>query len=333
MSTENANVCPTEKAGKQQPDNFFLIEFNEPDENAIEKVLKDTAMPPMPPPATGKLCECSGTVSGANGQFLQAVYLKNVAGQNIEITVEETLQSPYYANGNFASLAIPVNWTYPGQLPVAQGPAGSELWNTVRSVSLIFRPGSMGMELVLPHQTKKISYKGKGVDTCTAVFAAEEAPAFASTVSSFGATPTDRDPVDRDGDWLLYRNLSVSDFGAGSRLMQHGAPLRGHTVAFAAANVNWRRGQRRITYINRAAGESIVAIGPTVWFAGAPLSCVMVGQPTMNRLQSVIGSECRNNPEVIHMNADDDIYAQVNFDFNDFTSRAGGFDLWVKVID
>ncbi len=298
------------------------LSLTDPDDSEIEKVKKYS----IPGSTQGDLCVCSGTSTGETGDFLQMVFFKNVQGENQTIAVADVLQSPYFKSIG-ESLNAPVDWTHNAAIPAWHGPSGSEAWNTLRAVSVIYRNGSMGMEIILPHASDIASYKGLGVDSCTGGQKASPAAAVPK------ASSDDREPADRDGDWLLYRGLSVSGFGRGSRLVQHGLPLRARTLAFAAANVHWQRGQIRRTEISRAAGESVIATAPTCFFPGAPLSCLVLWQIGSTAVKSVIASECRQQPDIKHLLTNDEIYVQVNFDFNDFTSRTGSFDLWVKVID
>lgn len=306
------------------------ITLNEPDAGQIENVKKP---PMMPGSTTGNLCLCGGITHGAIGDYLQAVYFTNVQGQNQVIDPKSVLNSPYSKQVS-QSLNAAVTWTHNAAIPVFQGPSGSETWNTLRATAAIYRPGPMGMTLVDPPPSDIVSFKGLGVDNCPAAATASSVAGSTSvTFAPSFASPNDRSPADRDGDWWLYRGLSVSGFGRGSRLMLHGQPLQAKTLAFAAANVHWQRGQVRTTEISRAAGESVIASGPFVFFAGAPLSCLVVWQIGNPPTKSVIASECRQAPDIKHLTADDEVYVQVNFDFNDFTSRTGSFDLWVKIID
>lgn len=329
VGDDSADVVGQDQSKKYAPEPFvdFLINVAEPDEGEPEEVVINSFT------GTDFLCSCHGTVTGSANQMVAFVYVKNVLAKNADISESDVLASPYYLDMHFQSLSSPVSWEINGQIPAAQGPKDNELDNTMRCLAVIYELDGSGMLVTAPNQTRRVRYLGQGVESCSEKAKAKAKPLAALSRSAAVASPPDRDPVERDGEWLLYRSLSVSEFGPGSRLMQHGAPLRGRTVAFAAANVNWRRGQRRITYINRAAGEPIIGTGFPVWFPGAPVSSVLVLQQSNLRQRSVIASECRDSPVILNLDGDEDIHVQVNFDFSDALSRAGGFDLWVRVID
>ena len=201
---------------------------------------------------------------------------------------------------------------------------------------------------LLPLDRTNIQFKGVQVSSCPVVqqIVAKAGAAAAATPTPTIVDSSERHPTDRDGDWLLYRGLSVGLPGMGSVLMLDGKPLRARVAAFSAANVLW---QHSIEFplglvwssgvVQRAVGELIPAdatlagAGLTRYFTpGAPRYSIVVSQQTSSKSSvHVMASECREHPDFVHLNPAEEIRVQVNFDSFE-NVRTGEFDLWVKVV-
>ena len=158
------------------------------------------------------------------------------------------------------------------------------------------------------------------------------------------------EPIDRVKDWLLYRIVNVvrspegsaSVADAGPVLMLQGAPLRARVAAFAAGNVCWRHSLETPEgtvwsggVVRRAIGDLIPA-DENFLFHCAPQNSIVVSQPSrvppFATKVNVLASESRSSPDYFHLDPEEVVRVQVNFDLRE-NVRSGQFDLWVKVID
>ncbi|MEK6257204.1 MAG: hypothetical protein AABP62_01175 [Planctomycetota bacterium] len=297
----------------------------------------------MPSMDKGFLCRANGNVSVPAGESLEGVYLKVVKGKapgTVLPTDQEVIDG-------YDKLSRNATWNFDGLLPAWAGPNATKVDNTLcavkRTQKFVMTP--------TPHfepfiDRENVPFKGVQVTSCPpmAIAAATAAPVAASPIP----TPVDaseRHPTDRDGDWLLYRGLSVAMPGMGNVLMLDGKPLRARVAAFAATNVLW---QHSIEFpmgmvwssgvVRRAVGElipaddTIIAGIPRYFSPGAPKYSVLVTQQTASKpFVHVMASECRERPDFVHLDPTEDIRVQVNFDIFE-NVRTGEFDLWVKVV-
>jgi hypothetical protein len=174
----------------------------------------------------------------------------------------------------------------------------------------------------LPPDRSDIPYKGKRVDMC-------------STASAHLATPpsgfASKDVSPTDSDWLAYRNMAVDLLFFGNRLMRNGIPLRARTLAVSAFDVDWQYGTVRPSIVRRPTGE-VAAASDGWFFKNAPEAAIVVWQGD-KRTRHVVASECRETPDLVDLDPDQDIHVQVNYAWEDILARRGSFGLWVKVID
>lgn len=307
---------------------FETKAITNPVAGSVRNVKKDPSS--GGPVTTGKLCVCTGEYTPNPGEFLVKVYLKSMPGNGVSIPYsgyfswpDQVTPSPLGSN----------TWSYPEQLPASIVPDSSGFaWNTVRVVYMVYINGTTVP--LDPPPTMSLSYKANPVNQCAQVEGGVEVAKDDETVShiaQFAPIPAvDRDPAEREGEWLLYRSLSASRLDLGTRLMLNGEPLRARTLAVAGANVNWCRELPHVAYVRRAAGEPTVT--GTSFLPGAHLGAVIVSQSRAD-IHSVVESDCRNDPTIVCCVDTDDICVQVNYNSQSFNSRSGSFDLWVRVID
>jgi hypothetical protein len=305
----------------------------------------------MGPAPFGLLCSASGTVLPPSGLLFDGLYFKiGRIGQTwtcpqVVAFPDKTLsRADLYGSG---PTNVTASWNMDQQFTADCGPAGSEPTNHlyVVSRSFAFNPSNP----MNPYQEKLecnnagTPFKGRSRTECgrsaarstSAASVPDRAPATATPLPSAG-------PSDTDGDWLLYRDLSVSSHFYGTRLMRHGSPLRAKTIAVAAANVDYSFSPpsspsfpavRR--HVRRAAGDlKFEPFRPSPWrFPDAPANGIAVWQHAVGLQEHAVASECRTRPDFIHLESEQDILVQINYlSFVQNTYR-GSFDLWVKIID
>jgi hypothetical protein len=331
-------------SSKKEPKNrLFLVHVDIP---AANDVVDVKAMGPAP---FGLLCNASGTVLPPTGPYFDGLYFKiGRIGQTwtdaqVVAFPDKTLsRTDLYGNG---PTNVTVNWTLNQQFMVDCGPAGSEPTNRlyVVSRSFAYNPSNPMNPYQEALEHDDTTFKGLRKPDCgraSATTTVSVSPAFAEA-----AAPTplpSAGPSDTDGDWLLYRDLSVSSHFYGTRLMRHGSPLRAKTIAVAAANVEYSFSPpsspsfpavRR--HVRRAAGDlKFEPFRPSPWrFPDAPANGIAVWQHAVGLQEHAVASECRTRPDFIHLESEQDILVQINYlSFVQNTYR-GSFDLWVRIID
>jgi hypothetical protein len=264
-----------------------------------------------------------------------------------------------YPSGN---TTVQANWNMNVQLTADCGPNGAELRNTlyVVSRSTTYDP----MNIANPYQDvlepATTPFLGRQVQACSrgggpstppraqgedatkdaahdSPLEAEESGERASS-AAFTSTALKVGPIDSDGDWLLYGELTASNFFWGNRLMRQGVPLRANLIAVAAVNIDWSYdfispftpGHR---HVRRALGDLSIQPYPAVRFPQAPQNCIMVWQNNALGREYIVDSECRQRPNLIHLDPQQDVLVQVNHHNILQRTYTGSFGLWVKIVD
>jgi hypothetical protein len=318
---------------KAKDEKIFLNEIFHPAEGENVPVKRPMTMPGFPsdPNQPGTLCvPCTGKVTRSG--YLYGIYIRCQKG-----TWQDTNPSGanYFPNSdvtsNSQSVYIPVGmsvtsytWSSSTAGPVAAWGADTSgnTKNTIKSVASFFPMGSGSSE-----DTDLKHFDGTWVDTCPAIRpAAAAAPAALDTVEPmFG-------PTQKDGDWLLYEGLPVSAIGIGNLLSRHGTPLQASVLAVAAARVYWCSRLPNGTVVRRPCGD-LVPTGVASPFAKMSRNALIIHQA---QHRHVLVSECRDKPDLIHLNRDASFRIHVNFESPVLPTAGlldGSYDLWVKVID
>jgi len=306
----------------------------------------------------GTLCQAYGPVSVPSGFTLVGVYAKVVQG------VSFPHKSTIYPTGYDAvdSVCAGGNWNLNKQLTAFANsttmPAAPNNKITIVTVSRRYIPNSSPPDYELstvPTNAEFFAVQGACPIAMPAALS-ERIPECKGEVSteflneSFIAGLHSIEPIDRVEDWLLYRMVSAERFRedqapiayAGPVLMLHGEPLRARVAAFAAGNICWRHSLESSDgtvwfggVVRRAIGELIPA-DSNFLFRGAPRNSIVLSQPShvppFATSVNVLASESRSNPDYFHLDPEEVIRAQVNFDLRE-NVHSGQFDLWVKVID
>ena len=155
--------------------------------------------------------------------------------------------------------------------------------------------------------------------------------------------PIDTFPVDIQDDWLRYQIFQPSS-PQGNRLMipgldmdedgkLHPIPLRARQLAVVASNVQWRPDSRRPILIQQPQGLPDFGdrdLGP-IRFPGLPKFSSVICQYG-DRTNSVLTSQCRQNPQHVLLNSNLDVLFQTNVGVDGFEQRQGIIELWIKVV-
>jgi hypothetical protein len=287
----------------------------------------------------GQLCKCNGTVLPVGVSF-DGIYLK-IGTNGQTFTPAQVVAAPdavisaseIYPSG---STGVAANWNRDTRMQSSCGPAGSEPSNTlfVASRCFDFTPSPPHyVEVLEPSNTP---FKGKAVNACAAI-ARRNSLAKSEIPTTDAGEGVPASPIDSDGDWLLYGGLSVSNHYYGNRLMRNGNPLRARVLAIAAADVNWSHdlasGSR--WNVRRPAGDmAFEPLRPSPWrFPNAPTNSLVVWQKQAGLPERVLSSECREQPDLVHVDPDEDLFVQVNYHAVFQRTLRGAFGLWVKAID
>lgn len=179
----------------------------------------------------------------------------------------------------------------------------------------------------IPPEFADVEFRGRRVLSCTRPIESVLTPAVTNLPD---ITPKEVGPKEVTDQVLEYRDLSVTNFSLGNRLMRHGEPLYASRIAVSAFNVEWRYGQV-IPWLTKPLGEFEPAtIG---WsFQGLPKGAIVIWQGDVRR-KRVVSSEHPDAPDIMVLDPSRPIYVQVNYAFADIRDRAGSFGLRVRVID
>jgi len=313
---------------------LFSNEISHPAEGDKLDVKVPLSMPPMPPDPNqpGTLCiPCTGIATRSNA-YLYGIWIRCLKGvwqdtnpsnpnyfPNTDVT--SSSQSVYIPVGAFVS---PYAWTTPAaSVPAWGADSTGNTKNTIKSVANYYTmAASAAQDSDLKH------FDGNWVNVCSPAKAVDADV----TLDAMAAPEPMYGPTQKDGDWLLYEGLPVSAIGAGNLLSRHGAPLRASVLAVAASRVYWTSILSNAAVIRRPCGD-LVASGFASPFAGMPRNALIVHQP---QHRHVLMSECRDKPDLIHVDRNTDIRLHVNFESPVFPTAGllvGSYDLWVKVID
>lgn len=142
------------------------------------------------------------------------------------------------------------------------------------------------------------------------------------------ATPT------QDGlqDWLLFQQGRVAH-EPGNVLYEGDAPLRASRIQAFPGLVGWRYGFNFTTNIHSALGKKVVT--PDGWrFPGLARYGLVIYQPTPEgQLRAWTVWESKpENPQMIELDPNQNIYINVNDTRNAYGDNNGSFELFVKKI-
>ena len=322
----------------------FAISTTVPTANSKAAVLA------MGPATYGILCKCHGSVLPPVGAYFDGVYVKIGRG-GTTYTRQQVVAAPdaYISSGELypgGVTQVPADWNLDNRLTADCGPAGAEKPNTLYVVSrlLSYNPANPSNPYSEVLELSETPFKGKAVSTCGTAVAGEttmaESGAAVSPASAPGSVSgAPAAPKNSDGEWLLYSGLTASNPFFGNRLMRNGLPLRARLIAVAAADVDWSYDQSPVgigrKYIRRAVGDlAFEPFRPSPWrFASLSANGIVVWQNKLGLPEYAVSSECRQQPNLIHLDPSEDILVQVNYFAFAQNSLSGQFDLWVKVID
>lgn len=295
---------------------------------------------PMHMPGVDPDPNCPSKLCGVvNGKVVQSGYLYEIlirCKQGIWQNTDQT--KPNFINNDFVTqcsasdrLSIPVNetitskdWNTSGFGDVLCFGNATYVDNTMMAVACFF--GGTEDATVRHFKAK---WLGEDV-TCSSKLAAKAAPPVAAA-RAIASEPMFY-PSQSDGDWLLYENLPVSAIGNGNLLSRHGEPLRASLLAVSAARVYWWKNPLNSSVVRRPVGE-LVPSGVSSPFRGLPRNAIVIHQP---RHRHVLVSECRDKPDLIDLDRNQDFRIKVNFESPVIPTAGlvdGSYDLWVKVID
>lgn len=291
----------------------------------------------------GQLCRCRGTVlpSGLSfdGMYFRIAHGSETFTDKQVVTAPHATLSRWDLYGSGPS-NVTANWNMDQKLP-ADHNAGGTATNKLIAVSRSFNYNpSMSNPYQELLESVTTPFFGKTVTACAAL-----APQLGrSTAAVTLATPPTVDgnyvgPKDSEGDWLLYSGLTASNQFFGNRLYRNGSPLRARVIAVAAANVDWSFDLNPLgvgrRYVRRAAGDlSSEPFRPSPWrFANNPANAVVVWQNKLGLPDNVVLSECRQTPDLIHLDPTEDVLVQVNYNAFLQSSITGTFSLWIKIVD
>lgn len=308
----------------------MLHEIFTPTEGNDFPVTRPAAMPPMPPDPNqpGTLCFCNGKVTRDPNGYLYGISIRCKQGTLTEAQFpnsEVTQGSPstvYIAVGAFIG-----NGTngYPfkewNSIAVPAFGNTAAVPNTIKAVARFFPSGGN------PEDAKLIHFNGIWTDSCPA-------HATAKAAATVAPSETEYHPTESDGSWLLYEGLPVSALGNGNLLSRRGTPLRAKVLAVSAARVHWWSTLNEGAVVRRPVGD-LIPTGPfsACPFPGLPRNAIVVDQL---QHRHVLVSECRDRPDLIHLNRNENVRIQVNFESPVIPTAqllGGSYDLWVKVID
>ena len=308
---------------------ILLHEIFHPAEGEQVNVRKPMTMPGMPPDPNqpGVLCgPCNGKVTKSG--YLYGIYVRCQKG----IWQDTNSANPnYFPNQDVTGcseslrLYIPVgqmineySWNTAGFGDVAAWGNTTAVDNTIKAVARFFPMDGN------PEDSKLNHFKGIWVDSCPTKVATAAAPAIPSETMFH--------PTQSDGAWLLYEGLPVSAIGIGNLLSRHGVSLRANVLAISAARVHWWSKLSNSTVVRRPAGE-LVPTSLASPFQGMSRNAIIIHQL---QHRHVLVSECRDNPDLIHLDREQNFRIHVNFESPAFPTAGlleGSYDLWVKVID